>query len=371
MPSADQHPFPTCIFVPSLRGGGAERMTVNLASGLARLGLPITLVVANADGPFASAVPDTVPLGDLKSRTVLTSLSPLTRYLKRSQPAVFLAIMDHAGVIALWAKRLAGTKTKIVVSSRGTLSYSGQSPDWIGDRIMPHLIHWSYPLADHIIAVSRGVADDLASTARLPRNRIRVIYNPVVTPALLEMSREFTGHPWLDDPTLPVILSVGRLTRAKDLPTLLTAFALLRKKTGARLILLGEGEERNRIDYLARELGIRSDMELLGFKRNPYAFMARSALVALSSVSEGLPSVLIEALACGTPVVSTDCASGPAEILENGRYGPLVPVRNPRALADAMMHELKEPHASALLRKRADDFSLDRALQEYQEVLYA
>src|SRR2546425_8064069 len=172
MPSADQHPFPTCIFVPSLRGGGAERITVNLASGLARLGLPITLVVAKADGPFVSAVPDSVPLVDLNSGSVLASLSPLTLYLKRSQPTVCLAIMDHAGVIALWAGRLAGTKTKIIVSSQGTLSYTVQNPDWIGDRIMPHLIHWSYPWADHIIAVSRGVADDLASTARLPRNRI-------------------------------------------------------------------------------------------------------------------------------------------------------------------------------------------------------
>src|SRR2546427_9256288 len=186
------------IFLPSLRGGGAERIGLKLASGLAEQGFSVTVVVANAEGPLLADVPEAVRLIDLHSRSVLTSLPNLTLYLKRSRPRVMLSIMDHSGVVSLWAKKISGVKTKLVVSTRAPLSFTTQNPEWIGDRILPYLVHHSYGWADEIVAVSKGVADDLAETAHLPRNRIKVIYNPVVTPSLYEMSRKTTGHPWFD-----------------------------------------------------------------------------------------------------------------------------------------------------------------------------
>ncbi len=360
----------TSIFVPSLRAGGAERIALTLCSALADQSHPITLVLAMAKGRLLAQVPEGIRIVDLKSRSVLSSLPGLTLYLKQNRPSVMLSIMDHAGVVSLWARRISGVKTKMVVSTRGTLSHAAQNPEWIGDRLMPQLIRHFYPWADAIVAVSKGVADDLSMTARLTRNRIRVIYNPVLTPSVDEMSRELTGHPWFDGSDIPVLLSAGRLTRVKDLPTLLKAFALLRSRRRVHLAILGEGEERVRLGNMITELGLSDDAALLGFRQNPYAFIARSALVVLSSLTEGLPSVLVEAMACGVPVVSTDCPNGPAEILENGRYGTLVPVGDCRALADAMLRELERPHDAAILRRRAEDFSLARTIQEYKEVLY-
>jgi glycosyltransferase involved in cell wall biosynthesis len=230
--------------------------------------------------------------------------------------------------------------------------------------LWPYLQRTFYPWASSVVAVSRGAADDLARTSGLPRDRVQVVYNPVITPTMIALAGQTPDHPWFAPGQPPVILGVGRLTRQKDFPTLLRAFAEVRRRRAARLIILGEGEDRSALEALARELGVAGDVALPGFRDNAMAYMARSALFVLSSAWEGLPTVLIEALAAGTRVVSTDCPSGPREILEDGRLGLLVPVGDPAALAEAMIDTLDQPAGPPPLASLTP-FTRDAAVDHY------
>jgi glycosyltransferase involved in cell wall biosynthesis len=229
-----------------------------------------------------------------------------------------------------------------------------------------------YPKADRIVAVSQGVADDLISLLNLPHEKVTVIYNPIVTPELFEQAKQPVSCSWFEQNRLPVILAVGRLTKAKDYPTLFRAFSLVRQVRPAKLLVLGEGEERSNLERLAIELGIQNDVSMSGFVDNPFAFMAKASVFVLSSAWEGLPTVLIEALSCGCPVVATDCRSGPREILDNGRYGRLVPVGDHEALAKAILETLDNPDFPADRQtrlQRAMEFSVDAAVDKYLKVL--
>jgi glycosyltransferase involved in cell wall biosynthesis len=203
-------------------------------------------------------------------------------------------------------------------------------------RLGLQLISWFYPWADRITAVSEGVADDLAQAAGIPRERIQVIYNPVVTPEFKAKTEAPLDHPWFAPGEPPVVVGAGRLTIQKDFPALIRAFARVRQARPARLLILGEGEERSALEAVVRQLGVERDVSLPGFVSNPYPYMRRAALFVLSSRWEGLPGVLIEAMYCGARLVATDCPSGPREILADGRYGQLVPVGDVAALADAV-----------------------------------
>ena len=233
---------------------------------------------------------------------------------------------------------------------------------------MPWLMKIFYPRADGVVAVSKGVADDLARVIKLPRQRITVIYNPVVTPELLQKAQEPIDRPWFRPGEPPVILGVGRLTRAKDFPTLIRAFALVRKEHPARLIILGDGEERHELEELSRKLGIAGDVDMPGFVDNPFSYMRRSAVFVLSSAWEGFGNVLVEAMACGCPVISTDCPSGPVEILENGKYGKIVAVGDAVELAAAMAATLDAPK-SPNVAQRAQNFGVEQAVERYLKVL--
>jgi len=339
---------------------------VNLAHGFVERGLQVDLVLAKAEGPYLSQVPQSVWVVDLKSKRVLYSLPGLVRYLRREQPKALLSAMDHANVVALWAKRLAGVPTRVVVSVRTTISIAAKRAKNMRGRMMPLFIRKFYPWADAVVAVSKGVAEDLLKIAGLPKEKIRVIYNPVITPELFAKAEEPVDQPWFRPGEPPVILGVGRLTAQKDFPTLIRAFALVRKERPARLMILGEGEERPKLEALVRELDLEKDVALPGFVDNPYKYMKRAALFVLSSRWEGLPAVLIEALALGTPVVSTDCPSGPREILENGKLGKLVPAGNVKALATAITGTLAENTRRTI---SSSAYTLDTAVKRYLEVL--
>jgi glycosyltransferase involved in cell wall biosynthesis len=232
------------IFLPSLAGGGAQRMMLNLALGFAERVLTVDLVLQRAEGPYLSQVSDKVRIVDLKARSMALALFPLMSYLHRERPLSLLSAMTHTNVIAILAKKLAKVDTHVVISERNTLSVSSRGARSLRGRYLPLLAKRIYPSADGIVAVSEGVADDLARTLGLPRKRIKVIYNPVVTPELLEKAKEPVDHPWFQPSEPPVILGVGRLSKQKDFPTLFRAFALVRKRRAARLMILGEGEER-------------------------------------------------------------------------------------------------------------------------------
>jgi glycosyltransferase involved in cell wall biosynthesis len=256
----------------------------------------------------------------------------------------------------------------VVVTVHNTMSQSTPDQGGLAGGLSLRLLRTFYPWARSVVAVSRGAADDLARTTGLPRERVQVVYNPVITPAMLALARQRPDHPWFGAGQPPVILGVGRLTRQKDFPTLIRAFAEVRRCRPARLIVLGEGEDRAGLEALIGELGLNDDVALPGFRENAMAYMAGSALFALSSAWEGLPTVLIEALAAGTRVVSTDCPSGPREVLHDGRLGALVPVGDAPGLARAMVNALDEP-AGSVPADALTPFTLDSAVDSYLRLI--
>ncbi|MDE2058359.1 MAG: glycosyltransferase [candidate division NC10 bacterium] len=369
------------VFIYGLSGSGSERRTLTLAHAFATRGHKVDLVVACSQGPLYRELSPLVRLVALdhrwrclpwaamnKSRWALASVAALASYLRHEQPDVVLSAANHVNDAALWARYLARARTRLAVRVSNHLSPSAVHTQ-SKKLFRPQLAGRFYPWADAIIAVSDGVADDVARVTSLPRERITTIYNPVVTPELQEKARAALDHPWFAPGSPPVVLGVGRLATQKDFSTLLRAFGLVRAVRKARLIILGEGKERPELEALTRGLDIASDVALPGFTPNPFPYMARASLLVLSSAWEGLPGVLIEAMACGCPVVSTDCPSGPAEILDGGTYGPLVPVGDDTALAKAILSVLETPPDSERLRTQAAQFSVDRATDRYLQVL--
>ena len=357
------------LFIPSLRGGGAERMILQVAEGLVRRGFKVELLVAEALGPYLKLVPEGVVVRDLGVGRVLAGVPCLVRYLREAQPDVLLSFMTHANLIALWARRLARVKTRLIISERNMLSFSGREKAKLKYQLLPFLARRCYAWSDGVIAVSSGVADDVAKVTQLPRSRVSTVYNPVVTPALKALSFESPDHPWFGQDDVPVVLGVGRLVPQKDFGTLLKAFAQLREERQVRLLLLGEGEQREALEAMVVRLRIADDVSMPGFVDNPFCFMRRASVFALSSAWEGLPGALIQAMACGCPVVSTDCPSGPREILRNGKHGRLIPVGDVDALSRAIGETLDNPVSPEQLVRRAQDFSQDVIVDQYVDVL--
>lgn len=356
------------LYLPSLHGGGAERVMVILANGLAERGYAVDLVAASAEGPCRADVSPAVRIVDLGAKRVITSAPGLIRYLIRAKPKSMLSALSHANVVAVLANLFAGTPTRIVVTEHTNASQSRIRSKGLSAKVVQTLMRWTYSKADAVVAVSNGVADDLAKTLGLPRSQVKVIYNPVVTAKLFECADAPLDHPWLVPGAPPVILGVGRLTSAKDFSTLIKAFARVRERHACRLVILGEGELRDSLESLIKKLNLDADVLLPGFSENPFAWMKRSKIFVLSSAWEGLPTVLIEALACGASVVSTDCPSGPAEILENGVWGALVPVGAPAKLASAI--ELKLSQSNTIdCASRALYFNVENAVDGYLKVL--
>jgi len=355
------------LFLPSLRGGGAERVMVNLARGFSKCGLAVDLVLVKAEGPYLSQVPPEVRVVDLSASRVLASLPSLTSYLRRERPKALLSALDHANVVALWAQKIAKVPSRVVVSVHSTPSQAAANAKSLKARLMPLWIRSFYPWAHAVVAVSQGVAEDLVRITGIPKEKVRVIYNPVVTPELFAKAEEPLEHPWFAPGEPPVVLGVGRLTAAKDFTTLIRAFALVRRECRARLMILGEGEERPKLEALVRELDLEDDVALPGFVENPYKYMKRAGVLVLSSAWEGFGNVLVEAMALGTPVVSTDCPNGPAEILEGGKWGKLVPVGDVEALARAILVGMDEKRGRGT--EGAMRFYLEKIIEEYREVL--
>jgi glycosyltransferase involved in cell wall biosynthesis len=319
-----------------MAGGGAERGAVKLAEGLARRGYAVDLVLARAEGPRMAEIPDDVRLVDLGARRVLTSLPALIRYLRRERPAALASYLDHANIVALWARTLGRYQGRIIVVEQNTLSTAAHNGSTLRARLIPTLARRFFPWADFVVGVSEGVVADLVNVVGVPREKAHVIFNPIVTPDLAEQAAAPLDHPFYAD-GVPVFVGVGRLRPQKDFGLLIDAFALVRKQREARLVILGEGSERAELERHVASLGLGDVVGLPGAVTNPYAYMSRSAAFVLSSRWEGLPTVLIEAMACGTRVVATDCPSGPQEILQGGRFGALVPMGDAEALAAAML----------------------------------
>lgn len=394
------------LLLNSLIGGGAQRSILKLADAFARQGLRVDLLLAKGEeGPSTRWIPADVRvvrlprssswrgrylalkadptgahvavrpvIGSPKLPTAAAYLSSLTAYLDRVRPDALITSEPYFNIVGIWARGLARAPTRLVVTERNALStrldLHRHRRRWRW-RYLPPLIARLYPQADAVVAVSRGVGADLTALAGLPPQAVATIYNPVVGPELVEAARAPLDHPWFAPDAPPVVLGVGRLSAAKDFPTLIRAFARVRQHREARLIILGEGRERAALERLVRELQLWDVVALPGFVHNPAAYMARARVFVLSSLHEGFGNVIAEALACSCPVVSTDCPSGPAEILDGGRYGALVPVGDHDELARAVLRTLDDPPERDLLRARADAFTIERAAERYLELLHA
>ncbi len=356
------------IFISFSGQGGVERMVNNLAQGFLNEGFRVDMVIARARGEHLTFIPEGVRQIRLGSRHTFSALPGLTRYLKNNNPAVLLAVKDRAIRTAVLARWLSGSRAVLAGRLGTTVSAAlegrGRLRRWLwfsGMKLFYHRV-------GRIVAVSRGVADDILSITGLPPERVHVVPNPVVTPRIYSMAREAAPHPWLIEPDIPVIIGAGRLTRQKDFTTLLRAFAAVRESRDCRLVILGEGEQRGKLKSLAASLGVMDSFNLPGFVANPYSWLARCSMFVLSSRWEGSPNVLKEALALGTPVVSTDCPSGPREILSDGRYGILVPTGDNEDLAKAMLQTLDAPLPARTLKEAVDNYTVEKSVKGYLEV---
>lgn len=357
------------FFLRTLGGGGAERVLLNLAQGFIDRGLNVDLVVSAGEGLDLWQIPTGVRVINLEAPRVSASLPKLIGYLRRERPTALIPSLHYANEVALLAKYLSGVPTKVLIPEHNVLSQELKSHER-GSRkqLIPVAVRWLYPLADAVVAVSHGVAADLATITGVEIDRIHTIYNPVILPDLQDRSQEPLDHPWFKLGEPPVILGVGRLEDQKDFPTLIRAFAQIRQVRPARLTILGWGPDRPQLEALIDELQLKDDVALLGFVANPYAYMARASIFALSSAWEGMSNVLVEAMAVGTPVISTDCQSGPAEVLNHGQYGDLVPVGDSDAMSAAILNVLSGNTKSVPLNWLTQ-FELATVTERYLKIL--
>ena len=374
------------LVVPHLARGGAERSVLNLARGLVERGYRVDLLLLKKINILEAEIHPEVRWFVLERerthslrdrihlvrrfgfrilrglrRYLLNDARSLAAYIEEEQPDCIIPSLPGAKSATLLALCFTARKPVVIPTMRNVVMNTS--------RKFHTLYSILFPVADRVVTVSDGVADSLVLKLGIPRKKISRIYNPIVTSTIAERARTVPDHPWMTDEGPPIILSAGRLARAKDFPTLLRAFRQVSRNREVRLMILGEGSWRRRLEKMIRKMDMETIVSLPGWVSNPYAFMSRASVFVLSSKFEGLPGVLIQALACGCPCVSTNCPAGPSEILDSGRFGPLVPVGNDSALAAAMERVLDSPPDKETLLARAQEFSLDASVDIYERMI--
>lgn len=357
------------IYISFSGEGGVERMISNLIHEFVRLGHPVDLLLIKAKGEHLSRLPKEVNVIKLGSDHSAFTLLPLIRYLRKEQPKCLLAAKHRAIVIAVLARMFAKTTTRIVGRLGTNLSRALEGKSALRKWLWHAPMRKIYPRVDQIIPVSEGVLEDVASITGLGSDKLHVIRNPVITPEMYTLADQPAEHPWFNDGGAPIILGAGRFTRQKDFITLIKAFAKVRKQRECRLVLLGHGALQDEYQRLAAELEVSDDLSMPGFASNPYPYMKQAALFVLSSAWEGSPNVLSEALAQGTPVVATDCPSGPREALRGGEVAPLVKVGDTNAMAAAMVEMLDQPPAAESLQEAVAEYTAEISAQRYLQAL--
>jgi len=355
------------IYIHDLSPGGVERQSLVLARELRDRDVDVSIVVHQLRGELIPLLPEGIPVVNLDSQRTLQDVLLLRRYLRAKQPSVFMANVDHNNVAASMANALAGTGTKLVICQHNPLSSGFHATVNWKHRVVP----WCYGALsgyiDHAVAVSDGIADELVQYAGLPAAKVSTISNAVIGDDFESRAAEPVDHPWLANKDRPVFVTAGRLVEMKDQRTLLRAFALHVRNHPARLMILGTGPMLDELRGIASGLGIADDVAFAGFVQNPLPYMRAADAFVLSSRSEGFGNVLVEAMGCGTPIVSTDCPYGPGDILARGRYGLLVPPQDPEALAAGFTRVLAESGRwpAALLRTRANEFTYEACAAAY------
>lgn len=356
------------IFLPSLAGGGAEKVFVNLANSFFEKGFEVDFVLGKSEGPFLSHLNKGIKLVNLNVKRMSFSLYGLSKYLRANHPDVLISGLAIANLIAILAKKITRVKTKVIVSLHSVESLSLRISSYGKRQLMRFLYPRVINFADDIVAVSEGVVLDFSKNLGVPSKKIKIINNPIVDSKLFQMAEEEITEPWFSNNGLPKILAVGRLTASKDFHTLISAFAMVRKNIPSQLIILGEGEDRPNLVKLITNLGLQDEVCLPGFVKNPYKFMKKSNVFVVSSKHESFGNVLVEAMACGCQVISTDCPFGPREILEKGKWGRLFPVGDFNALVSVLIDTLSS-NVVLDVTARANDFSFDRIMKQYFNLL--
>ena len=397
------------FLLDNLSGGGAEKVILNLAAGFSRLGYQVDLLVCKAEGVLRNYIPagvNLIPLqpvssargtaaalladpagyreilGTIVSRKKLPKafryIPAISHHLKQDGAALLVSALPKSNINAVLAQRMSGTDTRVVVGAHIHLSAQDSevaSRGKSGIRALRPMMQRYYHQANAVVAVSKGVERDTRAYLDLPQDMMKTIYNPVAAREIKNLSEESPEHDWFDNRDVPVILGIGRFVQQKNFPLLVRAFAELRKKRPVRLVLLGGDEssdEQTRhkaeLEELADDLGVAEDFDMPVYKENSYPYFRRASVFALSSRFEGFGNLLVDALFCGCPVVSTDCPSGPAEILRDGEFGHLVPIDDAKSMADALDAILDEKIDSRMLRARGEEFSVDQAVNNYNEL---
>jgi len=356
------------LYVPDLSAGGAERAALNLLEALPGPDLRVTLLLNRREGPLLATLPPGAAVVSLEARRTLLAVPRLAAFLRRERPDVLISYLEFNNIAAIWANRMAGRPTKIVASHHVTMSSFNGNAQSFKRRLVPLLYQLSLPVADHVVAVSRGVAQGMPQSLGR-RSRLSVIENPIVRARYREMAAASLGHPWFAQDQPPIVLGVGRLVPQKNFSLLLEAFSLVAARRPARLVLLGEGPLREQLLMQIERLGLGQCATILPVDPNPWPYMKGARAVVLSSLYEGFGNVLVEAMAVGTPVVSVDCPDGPAEILGNGRWGRLVPLGDAPALAAAIAETLDNPGDAEGRRARAMAFSAQSIAARYRTLI--
>jgi glycosyltransferase involved in cell wall biosynthesis/SAM-dependent methyltransferase len=358
------------IILPNLCGGGAERLHVNLANAWTKQGFDIKFILLHKEGDLISLLDPSISVVGLNVSRIRDAVLPLAAHLRKSQPQVVLVAMWPLTSAAVLAWVLSGRNGKLFLSDHEHLTSSYIGRGRAKPRYLKNLIRFSYPFASGVVAVSRGVKEDLCEIGKLPERSIRVIYNPAAIGVASDREVSSVRAQLWGAGVDFHILTVGRLAPQKDHATLIKAFALLPKGMNAKLVILGEGPLRAELEALVTQLKLDGRVLLPGFMMDPYPWFRSADLFVLSSLWEGFGNVIVEAFECGLPVVSTNCPSGPAEILEDGRFGKLVPVNDSAALAAAIVESLNGSHDSAALIRRAQDFSVRKISDEYLSYMF-
>lgn len=357
------------LVIPSFEGGGAERAWVTLLRAFA--GYPLSLQVARfrSGGVFESELPLVFPRHAVPAtRGDPTVVLRLIRLIRAIRPDLVVSVLRYANVATLLAARLSRVRTRVIVNEQNhpemeLTQHAGAALKW-------RILRWTYPLADGVTAISRGIADALIRRVGLPPSRVRVIPNPIDVHAVAALAAGPCPHAWLAYPSpIPVLVAAGRLVAQKGFDTLLRAFRQVRDARGARLVILGTGPLEHALRALRDRLGLAADVDFPGFDPNPYPYFARAACLVVASRYEGFGNVIVEGMTCGTPVVATRCLSGPEEIITDGGTGLLVPVDDVGALSEAILRVLSDQSTAARLRAeglaRALEFSVDRIAARY------
>jgi glycosyltransferase involved in cell wall biosynthesis len=348
------------IYMPDLSGGGAERQCLCLAGELHRRGLAITLVLHRLQGDLLNQLPPGLRVVALNGRRTLHDILLLARYLRRERPDILLTNLDHNNVAGLLAKIVAASRTQVVIYQHNALAGEFAASERWSYRAIPLAYRLLSPFMAAAVAVSNGIARELVVAAGVPPAKIVTIHNAIIKGDFWSRANEPATIPWFDEEQRPLLVTAGRLVPQKDYETLIRALAIHRGAGGrGRLAVIGSGPLQDALQTLAHDLKIGDAVAFPGFQANPLPWFLRADAFVLSSSSEGFGNVLVEAMGCGTPVISTDCDHGPREILQDGRYGVLVPLRDPSALAEAIDQAttLRSRFPADLLKERAAAFS--------------